>query len=203
MRTSDSLQKLAPALTQALAAVHNATKDSKNPHFKSTYASLAAVIDATKDTLASHGLVVVQAPGWSDGRVTVTSRIIHSSGEWIESVAEAPIPKADPQGVGSAVTYLRRYSLAALCGITQEDDDGNQASAPKPERARRPIKGPAPEVAEAQAALQVLAMAANLDGALTVKELEHVQKAIDSGDLGMIGRATSFVQDKHGTVDAS
>jgi hypothetical protein len=132
MQTSSDIGKLAPALAGALGEIANAAKDSKNPHFKSTYASLASVIDATKATLASHGLVVVQAPGWQDGRVTVTTRIIHTSGEWIEATAEAPAPKADPQGVGSAVTYLRRYSLAAMCGITQEDDDGETATARQP-----------------------------------------------------------------------
>lgn len=144
MKTSETMAKLAPALASALADIHNATKDAKNPHFKSSYASLASVIDATKATLGQHGLVVVQAPGWHDNRVTVTTRIVHTSGEWIEAVAEAPIPKADPQGVGSAITYLRRYSLAAICGITQEDDDGETAS-------RRPVQAksksqPAPTV---------------------------------------------------------
>jgi hypothetical protein len=192
MRTSDSLTKIAPALTKALGEIHNATKDSKNPHFKSSYASLVAVIDATKDTLAAHGLTVIQAPGWVDSRVTVTSRILHSSGEWIESTAEAPVPKADPQGVGSAVTYLRRYSLAALCGITQEDDDGNAASAPP----RRATKGPSPQLADSSAELQVLAGVAAVDGWLTDKELKHVQKAIDSGDLNLIARAKDFVESK-------
>lgn len=139
MKTSDTMAKLATALASALAEIHNASKDSKNPHFKSSYASLASVIDATKATLAGHGLVVVQAPGWNDGRVTVTTRIVHASGEWIEATAEAPLPKADPQGVGSAVTYLRRYSLAALCGITQEDDDGETASRRFVEPTPKPI----------------------------------------------------------------
>lgn len=139
MKTSETMAKLAPALASALADIHNATKDAKNPHFKSSYASLASVIDATKATLGQHGLVVVQAPGWNENRVTVTTRIVHASGEWIEAVAEAPISKADPQGVGSAITYLRRYSLAAICGITQEDDDGETAS-------RRPVQAkPKPE----------------------------------------------------------
>lgn len=135
MNTSDSIAKISPALAAALGEIHNATKDSANPHFKSRYASLASVIDATKATLATHGLVVIQSPGWRDKHVTVTTRLLHTSGEWIESTAETPTPKQDPQGVGSAVTYLRRYALAAMCGITQDDDDGHTASqkpAPKP-----------------------------------------------------------------------
>jgi hypothetical protein len=152
MKTSDSLTKIAPALTKALAEIGNATKDSKNPHFKSSYASLLSVIEATKDTLAAHGLAVIQAPGWVEGRVSVTSRIIHTSGEWIESTAEAPVGKADPAGVGSATTYLRRYSLAALCGITQADDDGNAAASgtPEPSRGARPTEHKQEVVAASQ-----------------------------------------------------
>lgn len=140
MQTSENLDLIAPAVVRALAEIGNATKDRQNPHFKSTYATLASLIDATKEGLASQGLVIVQSPGWVDGRATVTTRLIHKSGQWMESFAQSPIKNADAQGIGSAITYLRRYSLAAICGITQEDDDGNQASASKP-RAK-----PVPEV---------------------------------------------------------
>lgn len=128
MRQSESIAKLAAALVKAQAEVENATKDSRNPHFKSGYASLASVIDTTKPVLSKYGLAVVQMPGFSDGLATLDCRLVHESGEWIEGTAGAPLQKNDPQGVGSALTYLRRYSLAALTGITQEDDDGNAAS---------------------------------------------------------------------------
>jgi hypothetical protein len=128
MRQSESIAKLAAALVKAQAEVENATKDSRNPHFKSGYASLASVIDTTKPVLSKYGLAVVQMPGFADGLATLDCRLVHESGEWIEGTAGAPLQKNDPQGVGSALTYLRRYSLAALTGITQEDDDGNAAS---------------------------------------------------------------------------
>lgn len=193
MTTSDSMANIAPALANALTVIHNATKDSKNPHYKSTYASLASVIDATKMTLGQHGLVVVQAPGWSENRVTVTTRIVHSSGEWIEAVAEAPVPKADPQGVGSAITYLRRYSLAAICGITQEDDDAETAS-------RRPPQSK-PQVSaeilqEKQAHLLMRIKDAESEGKLDVKELQQVRKALASDDTDMIDRATKYVLER-------
>lgn len=193
MTTSDSMANIAPALANALTVIHNATKDSKNPHYKSTYASLASVIDATKMTLGQHGLVVVQAPGWSENRVTVTTRIVHSSGEWIEAVAEAPVPKADPQGVGSAITYLRRYSLAAICGITQEDDDAETAS-------RRPPQSK-PQVSaeilqEKQAHLLMRIKDAESEGKLDVKELQQVRKALASDDPDMIDRATKYVLER-------
>jgi hypothetical protein len=187
MKTSETMAKLAPALASALAEIHNASKDSKNPHFKSSYASLASVIDATKATLAVHGLVVVQAPGWNDGRVTVTTRIVHASGEWIEATAEAPIAKADPQGVGSAVTYLRRYSLAALCGITQEDDDGETAS-------RRPAK-PAPKRISSADWTQLASDVASLGDRINDKARAEMKAVISERDEDRYGALRDFVTD--------
>jgi len=198
MKTSESMAKLATALAAALGEIDNATKDSKNPHFKSSYASLASVIDATKATLAKHGLVVVQSPGWHDGRVTVTTRIIHQSGEWIEGTAETPVPKPDPQGVGSACSYLRRYSLSAMCGITQEDDDANLASRPAPAKPTKATK-PAPPAVDLDAAKDALAAelgVAVMEGAINQVEADQVDKALASDDADLIARAHRFVQDK-------
>lgn len=108
--------------------IEHAHKDSSNPHFKSTFASLPSVIDATVPLLNRHGLSVIQLPGFVDGCATVETILMHESGEWLSGVSKSPISKNDPQGVGSAITYLRRYSLAALCCIGQDDDDGNTAS---------------------------------------------------------------------------
>jgi hypothetical protein len=146
MRSSDSITKISAALAKALPEIQNATKDAKNPAYRSTYATLNAVMDAVKPALFSHGVVVVQGPGWRDGIVTVTTRFLHESGEWIETEAGAPVAHRfekvdgvvtdkgpDAQTAGSAISYLRRYSLAAMAGITQEDDDGNAASGTRPE----------------------------------------------------------------------
>jgi len=127
MQHSESLANLAAALAAAQAEIDNVTKDAKNPHYKSSYATLAAITDTTRPVLTKHGLAVVQLPGFADGVVTVETILTHKSGEWLSGVAGAPIGKADAQGVGSACTYLRRYSLAALCNIAQEDDDGEGA----------------------------------------------------------------------------
>ena len=139
IRSSDSIAKLAAALVKAQAEVQNATKDSKNPHFGSTFASLISVLDAVKPVYAKHGLAIVQLPGMEDGHATVDTMLVHESGEWITGTSGAPLQKNDPQGVGSAITYLRRYSLASLAGIGQEDDDGNAASGDRP-AARAPEK---------------------------------------------------------------
>ena len=134
MRTSESIKEIATALATAQSEIENASKTSSNPHFKSKYADLAEVLNTARPVLAKHGIAVVQGPSFDSGIASVTTRLCHKSGEWIESVASAPVSKSDPQGVGSATTYLRRYSLAALCGIAQEDDDGNAATRQAPAR---------------------------------------------------------------------
>ena len=148
MRHSDTLGELGKALALAHAELDNVTKDAKNPHFKSSYATLAAITDTTRPVLAKHGLSLIQMPSWSDGVVQVETMLLHSSGEWIAETAGAPAPKQDPQGVGSAITYLRRYAQSAFCNIAQEDDDGNGASQParhteptRPPQASRPAQG--------------------------------------------------------------
>jgi hypothetical protein len=106
----------------------HARLDGVNPHFRSRFATLASVIDATRPALSRHGIAVVQLPGYSEGRVTVTTRLMWGD-ESVECTAETRPKKDDPQAMGSAYTYLRRYSLAAICGIAAEDDDdGNHAS---------------------------------------------------------------------------
>ncbi|WP_416398082.1 ERF family protein [Allohahella sp. A8] len=129
---SESLKELASALAKAQAEIGNAAKNSKNPHFKSSYADLAEILNTTRPVLSKHGLSVVQMPGYGEQLVTLTTLLMHSSGEYIESECCTPIAKHDAQQVGSALTYLRRYSLAAVCGIAQEDDDGNAATAAAP-----------------------------------------------------------------------
>lgn len=128
MNHSESVTKLAAALSKAQGEIENAEKNANNSHFGSKYADLAEIINTVRPVLTKHGLSVVQIPGYESGVVTVDTMLLHESGEWLSGVSAAPAPKQDPQGVGSAVTYLRRYSLAAVCAIAQEDDDGNAAS---------------------------------------------------------------------------
>jgi len=128
MNHSDSITKLAAALVAAHADVQHATKDSTNPHFKSGYASLNSLIDTVKPAFLKHGLTVVQLPAAGHDGAALESVVMHESGEFLSTIATSPIAKQDPQGIGSAYTYLRRYSLSAIAGIAQEDDDGNAAS---------------------------------------------------------------------------
>ena len=129
MQQSETIGKLNTALASAQAEIGHATKDAQNSHLHNRYATLGSTIDEIKPVLAKHGLAVVQMPGFDadSGVVTLETMLTHTSGEWIRGCAGAPAPKRDPQGVGSAVTYLRRYSLAALFNMSQEDDDGEGA----------------------------------------------------------------------------
>lgn len=132
MNKSEAINELATALAKAQAEMTFAAKDATNPHFKSKYADLAAVWDAIRAPLTKHGISVTQFPSYDDALVSVETILLHSSGQWISSVASAPAVKLDPQGVGSAITYLRRYSLAAVAGVAQDDDDGNAATKATP-----------------------------------------------------------------------
>lgn len=128
MNKSESIAKLAEALSKAQGTMKNAIKDSNNPYFKSTYADLASVSDACRAELAANSLSVTQLPEMRDGRLILNYVLMHSSGEWISGELEMTPVKSDPQGIGSAITYARRYSLASIVGVATEDDDGNAAS---------------------------------------------------------------------------
>jgi hypothetical protein len=159
---SPSIGALAAALALAQGAMSGAKKDSENPFFRSTYADLASVWDSCRGPLSANGLSVIQTTEAEGDRVTVVTTLAHASGEWIRGrLAMTPV-KADPQGVGSALTYARRYALAAIVGIAPEDDDGNAASRPDhpaagrtpqapPQRAATPAPTPATAPATAQA----------------------------------------------------
>jgi hypothetical protein len=144
MKTSETQARLASALVKALSEMTGAAKDSKNPHFKNSYASLESVIDAARPVLAAHGLAFMQGLGeYVNGAMTVSTRIIHESGEWIESDFQMPVGKPDPQGTASASTYARRYSLMSILGLPAVDDDG-EAAMPRnqPQAAVAPAQGP-------------------------------------------------------------
>jgi hypothetical protein len=141
MQRSESIKELAAALAKAQAALKPAVKDSENPHYKSKFASLGAVWEACKEALAANGLSVCQLPvSGEQGRVGVTTVLMHASGEFIAETLTVPLAKQDAQGVGSALSYSRRYALAACLGIcSEDDDDGHAASQPaKKDRNGRP-----------------------------------------------------------------
>ena len=133
------MNKIAAALVKAQKAFGPALKSSSNPHFRSKYADLSACVEAVIDALHDNGIFLTQPCRECADGVLVETLFIHESGETFSAgVLHVPASKQDPQGYGSALTYARRYSLMAACGIAPEDDDGNAASKPRKPAAQEP-----------------------------------------------------------------
>jgi hypothetical protein len=135
MTRSEQINELAGALTKAQRTMTGAKKDSLNPHFGKSYADLASVWDACREPLTLNGLSIVQSPrlvsaGENAWIVEVETTLLHTSGQFMTDTMAVPVARPDAQGVGSATTYARRYSLAAFVGVAPEDDDANEASRP-------------------------------------------------------------------------
>jgi len=127
------MKEIATALVKAQKAFNPALKQSVNPHFKSRYVDLAGCVEAVIDALNDNGIYLLQKTYDCENGIILETIFIHESGESLEcGLLHFPAIKHDPQGYASALTYARRYSLMAACGIAPEDDDGNQASKPKP-----------------------------------------------------------------------
>ena len=164
MKQSESIATLAAAFAKAQAAMEGAKKDAVNPFFKSKYADLGEVWRVVKEAFAPHGLSVIQLPETSptDGTVTLTTTLLHESGEWLSGTMPVRVAKDDPQGVGSGITYARRYALAGLCGVVAEPDDdgegaqgrGNANGHRAPEPATAPTPAPAPPKAASTVAIE-------------------------------------------------
>lgn len=128
----NTMKQIATALVKAQMEMDTATKGSKNPFFKSSYADLNAIREACIPALNKHGIVVLQPTVHIDGKNFVKTLLLHESGEQIEGLTEIIYNKVnDAQAQGSGITYARRYGLQSLCNVGAEDDDGNSASAPQ------------------------------------------------------------------------
>jgi len=141
MNKSESIKNLAIALCKFQASIGKVKKEATNPYFKSKYASLANILDVIQKPLAEAGLSFTQFP---DGD-TLTTLLMHDSGEWIEASYTMPVVKAnDPQAMGSAITYARRYALGAALGLNiDEDDDGEKAMQRNQKIEEKPYLNPA------------------------------------------------------------
>lgn len=175
MNKSDTIAELAKALAAAQGEIENASKNSANPHFKSKYADLAEVLNTVRPVMSKHGISISQFPAFDSGIASVETIVMHTSGEWMTGTSSAPVTKQDAQGVGSALTYLRRYSLAAIAGIAQEDGDGNGAVGGQ--QKRQQLAPPDPK-----------AVVAAIQGAKTIQDVnKYVSTAQQRGvnDAGM------------------
>ena len=152
MRTSETIAKLSEALATAQGKMEAAKKNATNPFWGKTYATLDSIWEACRAALADNGLSVVQVPMTDEsGQLRLITRLCHSSGEWIEGELVLKPAKEDLQGLGSAITYGRRYMLGAIVGVSiDEDDDGNEAATPQPETPRKSQKNSKPPAQKAQ-----------------------------------------------------
>lgn len=198
---SSEIKDLAMSLVKAQAAMAGAKKDSENPHFKNAYADLASVWDAVRKPLTDNDLAIVQFPRTNGNGVEIETTLMHGkTGQYMRDTLWIPATKPDAQGLGSAITYGRRYALMAVCGVAPVDDDGNAASAGahgsagggtqfRPERragGTGPMKQFAPEAQRdglvdanrAKGTLPAKETAKPADNA--VKRIEWVKKAADA-----------------------
>jgi hypothetical protein len=131
MIKSETIGELVSAISKMQGVLEGAIKDSDNPFFRSKYADLTSVWEACRKPLTDNGLSIIQTSVFFPEQpelVAIETTIAHKSGEFITGLMTAKPVKSDPQAIGSCVTYLRRYSLAAICGIAPEDDDANAAT---------------------------------------------------------------------------
>ena len=154
MTRSESIAKIAPALVAAQAAFPSIVKDGKNPAFRSKYATLDSIMAAVRPALVANGLAVVQGAihPETDGPklvgLAVESVLVHTSGEWMATMVPVPVTKSDAHGLGSALSYGRRYGISALLALTTDEDDDGNAAARLPQRQEprqeRPAAPPPP-----------------------------------------------------------
>lgn len=134
MEQSESIGQLADALSKAQACIECSVMDASNPFFHSRYSTLASIWQACRESLSKNGLAVIQTTDNENDRVVIITTLAHLSGEWIRGKLAIKPMKDDPQAMGSAITYGRRYALAAMVGVSPEDDDAETAM-------NRPVKG--------------------------------------------------------------
>jgi hypothetical protein len=130
MITSENINELATALAKCQGEMGAAGKDAENPFFSTKYADITSVLRAVKEPLSNNGLSFVQTPLQHENEAGVMTRLMHNSGQWLESTLWLPVSKPDPQGVGATITYARRYALQSILGVPAADDDGNAVSEP-------------------------------------------------------------------------
>jgi ERF superfamily len=196
MKTSETVTKIASALVLVQKEIKNVTKDAENPYFKSEYATLPAVLDTIRPLLSKNGMALIQSAENKDGNPLIVSRIQHESGEFIESEIFVSNVAHGPQPLGSAITYLRRYSAMALLAVGAEEDDDANAAQVKVEKKKQiqststtPVKPPVQEPGKAPTTgakaeepkdepPAVASLKLSMDNANTLSELNAVIKPV-------------------------
>lgn len=220
LTTSKTISKIQEALSKAQSEITGAAKDATNPHFKSQYATLASAWEAWQKAGPKHGLSIIQTIGNGENdRTYVTTRLGHASGEWIQDLTPLVIGKNDMQGLGSAITYARRYALMAMVGLAPEDDDGNKAAqspAPSAPKKQLPPQSAPPEkpahVIEAERIVKSLKDCGSLkaldklenDNEQALKDIQEASKVTHGHVMSMIAKARAEIaeMDQREAVEA-
>lgn len=148
MRHSESIKELAGALAKAQAEFGRAQLDAQNPHFRNSYATLTSIVEACRGPLSKNSLALVQTIITKEGKPSLETMLLHASGEWMGFDFDLYVDKPTMQGLGSAITYARRYGIQTLLGIVaDEDDDGNASEPARPQASNGKGNAPAPQAA--------------------------------------------------------
>lgn len=153
MRTSEQINEIAKAMGQVQGEMKPAVKSSKNPYFKSSYSDISSIWEAIRAPLRNNQIIAVQDAITSEGGISVVTRLVHASGQWMEfGPLEIPIQKRDAQAIGSAISYAKRYGLSAALGVVsaEEDDDGEAATAPTRKPVEKTVPFENPELIESK-----------------------------------------------------
>lgn len=185
---------LAKALLAAQTEMPAVDRDATNPHFGSSFISLGHLLAKVRPVLNKHGIVVAQFPSSDETGPTLVTLLLHESGEKLEFVAPLLLPKPDPQGQGSAITYMRRYALAAALGISdQEDDDGNAAS----EAPKAAAKSNGGRARPSDAQLKFMERLLKEQGAKNVPDiLAYAKENLEGGRGGRFSQAIDALKDE-------
>lgn len=191
MKKSDSITNLSTALLKAQAEIKNAPKSAINPHFNNKYVPLDEMIPVCKEALNANGISFIQGAEQSESGdvLHLSTMLLHTSGEWLESTLTMKPSRNDPQGIGSCITYARRYSLAAICGVASEEDDDGNAASQEPPKATKKAKTEAIPKTEHELAVDMLR---ELFGKLPTsqKTLDTMKTILPISDFGQVKDCT-------------
>lgn len=205
LQMSENINELAKALAAAQGEMEMAKKDKKNEHFNYKYADLACCLEVCREPLSKNGLAVIQIPSNYDNtnrKIKIVTLLCHSSGQYIKGEIEMVVAKPDAQGIGGAITYGRRYSLCAMVGIAQDDDDGNTASGIEPKQQAQQPKQQAQPKPQTQPKQQIQpkqqAQPKQQNTQPVEKQPEVVTSVHNDGNVRFINGATCQVRNTHG-----
>jgi hypothetical protein len=190
------------------AELKPALKDSTNPHFKASYADLTSVVGVSRSLLTDNGLVVTQPLTVDGDNVTLVTQVTHESGQWMRSSYPVKAMKPDPQTLGSAVTYARRYAYCALVGVVTDDDDDGNAASEKPAKEKSIFETPELRATYVENCVSAISRVSNGQEFKDQKDLNAakwnaLKAATDKGDKDAWAGIAKAYNDKHAELKAA